>query len=701
MKKILLPALALLALLSCRQNEYSSLVDPYWGTGAYDGPVSEGIARGWNWEKARSGNNHPGAVLPLGWVSVCGFSGGYSSGYGRVAYSSCEVPPMMLDSIKLWGISHFQQSGTGLMHKFYNYFLFTPYCEGADLSLASSVADETARPGYYAAELKDYGASFEVTARPFAALHRYKFDKGIGCLRIDAAHAGLGTQCYQPIRPFEKEEQIQALSFKQSGENEWTGTMRAYGVDIHFAICTPSEVKSSLIAGSMLELTFAGKEALTVAGFSLESVEQALSSAHEALDAGFRKSLADAEREWNGTLGRVRAQFSDPQLQRRFYSILYQSLIKPCECVPGRYTDFTTFWDVYHTELPLIISFVPDKGRGIAGHLLNTIETLGFSPINQILDTMIVHRDNQATALPVYTLCDAFWRGAVSTEDYPRLKSVLEKEFAHADLSRTPPSHTLDLAGAYGAAAFVAEYCGDQAFADSLRSLQGIWKNVYDPSTGVLYENAPYYEGNHFNYSFRAHPDMAERIALAGGQDSFRALLDHFFCFDADFSDWTAENDRARRRDYFEGLNNEPDMDAPYTYLWCGRPDKMAEVVDAVRRFRYTDGEGGCPGNNDAGATSSWYVWNCLGIYPMTGTPYYMLGSPSIESAGINFASGTLDIEVVRESAGSIYPAVYEFNGVSFREPWIKVSDLEKGGKLVFHLTDTPSGELAPIPHWL
>ena len=701
MKKIIISSLTMLALLSCNSGGYSSLVDPFWGSGAYDGPVSEGLARGWSWEKARSGNTHPGAVLPFGWVSACGFSGGYSSGYGRVGYSSCEVPPMMLDSLRLWGISHFHQSGVGLMRKFYNYFLFTPYCAGADLSRASSVSHEKARPGYYAATLPDYGASFELTVRSFAALHRYNFGSGEGHLRIDAAHAGLGTQCFQPIRPSEKAETIQSCTLGQVAEGEWAGTMRAYGVDIHFAFITPSNVLSSTLDGPVLDISFAGKDAEIIAGFSLESIEKAVSSAREALDAGFKASRILADNLWDEALGRVRARFSDPVLERRFYSALYQSMIKPCECGPGRFTDFTTFWDVYHSELPLMLSFAPGKGRGMVEHLFSTIDSLGFCPISQILDTTVVHKDNQATALPVYTLCDAFWRGVISEAEYPRLKRVLEKEFAHADISGTPPSHTLDLSGAYSAAAFVAGSCSDTAFADSLRALARIWKDVYDPATGLLFENAQYYEGNHFNYSFRAHLGMSERISMAGGRDGFQTLLDRFFRFIPDFSDWSVDNDRARRRNYFEGLNNEPDMDTPYSYLWCGRPDRTAEVIDAVRRFRYADGEGGCPGNNDAGATGSWYVWNSLGIYPLAGTPYYMLGSPSVDSAGIDFASGTLDVEVRRESPDSIYPAGYEFDGVAFSEPWIEVSRLEKGGRLVFHLKDTPSSELAPVPQWL
>lgn len=693
--------LALVLTVSCTQSRYSELPDPFWGSGACESPASEGIARGWNWEKAQSGNTHPGAVLPFGWVSACGFSGGYSSGYGRIGYSSCDVPPIMLDSLKFWGITHFHQSGVGLMRKFYNYFLVTPYCSGADLSRPSIVAEETASPGYYAAALPDYGTSFELTVRRYAALHRYEFAKGEGHVRIDVAHAGLGTQCFRPIRPYEKAESVQCCSLEQVAQDAWAGTMRAYGVDIYFAFCTPSKVLGVTLEDETMDIQFAAKNAVLAAGFSLDSVGEAFASAREALRAGFDKSRAQASKSWDGVLGRVRAEFAEPQLQKRFYSALYQSLIKPCECAPGRYTDFTTFWDIYHTQLPLALSLDPEVGRGIAQHLMATTETLGFSPISQILDTALVRKDNQATALPVYTLCDAFWRGLIPVEEYPRLKNVLESEFLHADLTDAPPSHTLDLAGAAAAAASVAESCSDYAFAGRLRGLAGIWRNVYDPQTGMLFEDSQYYEGNHFNYSFRAHPGMDERIELAGGTDAFCAALDRFFCFDTPHSEWSADKDRIRRRDYFEGLNNEPDMDSPYTYLWCGRPDRTAEVVDYVRRFRFGDGEGGCPGNNDAGATSSWYVWNCLGIYPLAGTPYYLLGSPSVESAEMDFARGTLKIKVVRESAASIYPSGYELNGVAFSEPWIKVRDIEKHATLTFHLTDNPTNIPTPIPDLL
>ena len=36
-----------------------------------------------------------------------------------------------------------------------------------------------------------------------------------------------------------------------------------------------------------------------------------------------------------------------------------------------------------------------------------------------------------------------------------------------------------------------------------------------------------------------------------------------------------------------------------------------------------------------SGTLSAWYVWSALGLYPLTGTPLYVVGSPSISNANI------------------------------------------------------------------
>lgn len=702
MKRFILLLFVLSAAVSCRKSHtsFTDYVDVFWGTGATEAPLSEGMARGWNWEKAQSGNTSPAAVLPYGWVSACAFTGAYSSGYGRVGYSSCLEPPVMYgDTLKAYGFSHFHHSGVGLMGRFYNYFLFTPGSRNADFSAPSALVNESARPGYYAAQLQDYGASFELAAGTYAACHRYAFPSGSGKLRIDLSHAGLGTDCFRPIRPHQQAEEIESVVVNSVCGNELAGTMRAYGKDIFFDIIAKGDAAVSDCNGAVVDLIFEGSTAETVIGFSLENAEEAAQRAGNAADMGFDACLRNAEQAWNLALGRIRTSFADDAQIRCFYSTLYHSMTKPAGYGAG-YLDFATLWDMYRTALPLAFS-LSDHGEGIARYLENSVSQYGYCPVSHTLQVEMDDHSGQASALGVYSLSDAFFRGLFTSGEYPELKKAFISDLAHySDVRGKSPSHTLDMCGAYGAVAFVADACADESFAQVMRDSASIWKTVYDSADGLLRQDAVYYEGNRYNYSFRPHPGMNERVAMAGGNDAFCRLLDEFFCVKGN-PDWDPEQDRIRRRDHFEGMNNECDMDTPYAYIWCGRPDRTAEVLDAVRRYRFTEGEGGCPGNNDSGSTSSWYVWSCLGIYPLTGTPYYLLGSPSVDSAELQFNGGVLKIKVERESPASIYPQWYKFNGIEFRSPWLKVEEMEKGGTLVFRLADSPAAEPAPVPDWL
>jgi putative alpha-1,2-mannosidase len=658
------------------------------------------MARGWNWEKAQSGNTHPGAVAPFGWVSACAYSGAYPTGYGRVGTSWNGPAPVIGSHNCAWGVTHFHHSGTGWINRFYNYFLFTPHSDGADISKASRLDGEKACPGRYEAMMSDYGVSVDLTVDRYAACHRYVFRDGQGRLRVDLRQGGLRPLYVHGAYSAYKVERPTVCEVRKSQAEVWQGRVRFHGVDIFFALRMKGEVKSSSCCDGCIDVLFNGETAEAYIGFSLLGQEEAVSRANAVLGEGFDKVYSKTKARWEDVLGRVEVAFSDAGKKSLFYSTLYHSLLKPVDCGRG-FVDFSTFWDVYRTGLPLILSLDSTTGRGVCEHLMSVVERKGFSPICQIMDDVVVHKDMQATALPVYTLADAFFRGMLTKVDYSRLKAVFEREFAHADISGMSPTHALDLSGAYGAAAFVADACGDTVYADELRRKSKVWKRAYNQKTGLMHEDAKYYEGNHLNYSFRPHPGMKERVAISGGREGYLAQLDGFFCRGRDFREWSAENDRIRRLGSFEGLNNESDMDSPFAYYWCGRPDRTAEVVDVVRRCRFANGPGGCPGNNDSGGTSSWYVWNCLGLYPLTGTPYYLLGTPSVDFAMFRFSRGVLKIVVERESAKSIYPVEYVFNGRSSREPWLLVEKVEQGGTLVFRLADRPAAEVYPIPDWL
>lgn len=673
-----------------------SAVDAFWGSGGTQSPRSEGMSRGWNWLKAQTGNTHPGAVMPFGWVSCCAFTGGYSSGYGRFGVSSSGPAREAIRENAAFGFTHFHQTGAGWCRQFYNLFLFTPSVPGADVSRASRLVCEKASPGRYSAELADYGCAFELAAAPYAACHRYRYSSGGGTLRVDTKAAGFRSDIFGGRDTYSESAKCLGI---QSGDGRWRGCVRIYERPLWFDLrVLKGAVASSEVDDGVIALRFADSDAETAIGFSLTGAEEASARADEAAKAGFSQMARDAARAWTRRLSRIRARFDNGGATSLFYSALYHSLIKPVEIGDGRYIDFMTMWDMYRTTLPLTLATQPDAARRIALSRLADSEKYGFIPNWHTMKEEFSRSDEQATALGVIVLADAFFRGALTPADYPRMKAAFARELDGADLAGKSPTHTLDLSCARRAAAFVAERCGDAAYADRLKAESRAWKTVFDRSTGYLSRDGRYYEGDWRNYSFRPLPGMAERVSLAGGTVAFGRMLEEFFA--VGFEPKAGDGERIARGGRFEGFNNESDIDAPYSCIWAGRAALFAEICALGRRCRFTNGEGGLPGNNDSGGLSAWYVWSCLGLHPLSGTPYYLLGSPSVDFAEIDFARGTLAIEVARESPESIYPMGYEFDGRSFSEPWLSVDEVETGGRLVFRLADRPSAARSPVPEW-
>jgi putative alpha-1,2-mannosidase len=264
-----------------------------------------------------------------------------------------------------------------------------------------------------------------------------------------------------------------------------------------------------------------------------------------------------------------------------------------------------------------------------------------------------------------------------------------------------PITHTLDLAIGYQCTAKVARYVGDNHLATQFEGLAAQWINAFNPADGLLLDST-YYEGGKWNYSFRVLHDMQARVALAGGERPFIELLDQFFGYGADPVKQLAERPSAGELaagyalNRFEGLNNEPDMEAPWAYHYAGRPDRTAEVVHAAVNNMFGLGRGGLPGNDDSGGLSSWYVWASLGLFPIAGQSIYLLNAPSFAQSRLAFADNELTIDApgfVEPVAGGPVQYVQNatFNGERLNRTWLTGRELHRGGHLQLQLGPNPS----------
>ena len=100
----------------------------------------------------------------------------------------------------------------------------------------------------------------------------------------------------------------------------------------------------------------------------------------------------------------------------------------------------------------------------------------------------------------------------------------------------------------------------------------------------------------------------------------------------------------------------------------------------------FTTGRGGVPGNNDSGGLCSCYLWNALGVFPVSGQNLMIVGSPRVREARLSLASGKTF--TIRRQGKGIYVKDAAFNGARLDELEISARDMMAGGELVVIMTE-------------
>ena len=132
-------------------------------------------------------------------------------------------------------------------------------------------------------------------------------------------------------------------------------------------------------------------------------------------------------------------------------------------------------------------------------------------------------------------------------------------------------------------------------------------------------------------------------IQLMGGNEKFVAKLDSVF--DAQrsalFESSLSTNDlRGCIGEYWHG--NEPSHHMIYLYCYAGHPEKAARLLHQVVNTQYGNQPDSLCGNDDCGQMSAWYIFTCLGFYPVCpGSTYYeVIGAPQIPKAVVRLSNG-------------------------------------------------------------
>jgi len=674
--------------------------DPFLGNDASQLPPPQGLAANWFFLKAQTGNTHPGAAWPLGLMTAAPYTGGYPNGTGPYAANSCGRPREIMDPEHktVLGVSHLHHSGTGAIRQYENYVIVTPVHGPATPRYARQpLTDQEAVPGYYAARIGPTQVALTVTPR--AALHRYRFaDDSDNRLIVDLRLNGL-VGAGVPEEPLAGIDEISLLP-------DGLQARISCQLPMEVALVCPQADSVQPLDDGRFAMAIRGRDATLAVGLSFSLRNRALGHARSALADGFAACRESAGLAWEAMLSRL--ELDAPQQDKvKLYSALYHSLLKPMDCTGDApfwndrpcLIDYATLWDQQKTQLPLLLTLFPDLGRRVVVSFTASFETFGFFPNAFLLQQPDSAHDMQARALTVCTLLDAYVRGVDA--DWPHVLDCIAGELdrgdnrAFFDGGRVSayPSHTIDLAVACHAARLLAEGLGQGKLAGRLRQAEERWLNEYDPQTGLLRADGQYYEGTHWNYSFRLLPDMVQRMRLS---PDFVGQLDAFFGYRRGpvsqlSADVTADDVRRGEQLYsFEGLNNETDMETPYAYLYAGRRDRTAEIVRDANRSCFGLGRGGLCGNDDSGGLSSCLIWNMLGLFPVSGQNRILLGNPSVAGARLHLASGkTLELKSDGLSDVAVFARQVSWNNKPAGD-WVGADELMAGGHIRFTMGPLP-----------
>ena len=619
------------------------LVDPFIGTSG-------------------SGHTSPAAACPFGAVQAGPDTGNGAWAYcGGYRYEDRAIEWFSQDH--LTGTGRGDQGDLGLMP-------FSSDDPGEGTPRAEyDKASETASPGYYAVTLRKDGIRVEATAAPHAALWRFTYREGTPVrLIVDPAH-GISRN------PWEATNHVQwsAVRLGEDGRSI-SGTIRTRRwVDRLFSFRIEFDRGWTAVETRWPEpwrtpryaLTFGDGPAL-MAKIAISGVDAAGAAKNLAAEIpgwDFAAVRSAAEKAWADVLSRL--GIDGPEERRRiFTTALYHLCLQPNDIADtdGRYRGaddnvhvaksghhYSTFslWDTFRAAHPLYTTLVPERVDDFVNSMLDFADQQGHLPVWPLWGKesycMIANH-----AVPV--IVDAYLKGfrgfdaerayalvkrTLTEPDAKRIKNDIEDytRFGYIPNDRVygeSVSRTLEMCYDDACAARFAAALGKTEDAAFFRRRSGNWRNLFDPKTGFMRPKdssgrwiepfdpgafgpqAGFTEGNSWQYTWHVLHDAEGLAEALGGREKAVARLEALFTVPPP----KAHGDiTGMIGQYVHG--NEPSHHVAWLFAAWGRPDLTEKYVKRICDGLYTARPDGLCGNEDCGQMSAWYVFACLGRYPL------------------------------------------------------------------------------------
>jgi predicted alpha-1,2-mannosidase len=694
--------LLLVTTFSQAQKQLTDYVNPFLGTATLWDSIDIGYKpthRTWGAE-VFPGSSLPNAMVQLSPVTK------YRSGSGY-----------QYEDTVIYGFIHTSKGHWNLCH--IPLLPVTGNISPDDFCSAYSHKNESAHPGYYQVFLERYNINVELTSTLRCGYHKYTFKAGQSKKLI--ADLSISNE---RVRSWEIEQEGKNVfkGFQQTGEK-----MYFYAVANHI-IKSIDSLRKDAKKISVINFVDESKPLELQIGFSFVNIKNAKENLEkELLGKSFSQVRKEATETWETLLSKIKVSGGTERQKGIFYSTLYRSFLWPAlrSDINGDFTDLKgnvvnkgfnyytepSLWDDYRNKLILLGMLSPSVTADVIKSLINKGELTGFMPT-------FFHGDHAAPFIAgsylrgirdfdVKSAYNLLLRNAtLENRSRPYILDYIAKGYIYEKDIENPKVETKATAGvtktleyAYDdyAVALLAKELGDTSNYRMLMKRTGNYKNMFDPSTGLMrgrlangdwiknfdpefpYYEYMYREANAWQSSFFAPHDPKGLVSLYKSNNDFEKKLDDLFSIP--WKGVEAYNISGFIGQYCHG--NQPDHSYPFMYYYVDRQEKSQVILDSIMNHFYDLGKDklAYAGMDDAGEMSSWYVFNAIGIYPFSpADPEYIVSVPLFDKVDLKLGENIFTI-IKKNSGRKISGITYDNRKVDGY--FISHDELKKGKKLV------------------
>ncbi|MFZ0272872.1 MAG: GH92 family glycosyl hydrolase [Acidobacteriaceae bacterium] len=577
---------------------------------------------------------------------------------------------------------------------------------------------ESAHPGYYQVYLERYNINAELTTTLRTGFHRYTWDDNRQEKKL-LVHLAVSN------------EQVSDWTLQQKGGSSFAGYQTAKE-KVYYYAATNYRIAAIDRLRNLYVIRFAqGDRPLEVRiGLSFVSIANARENLEKEQNGrSFDAIRNDASAQWGQLLSRIAVSGGTERQKMLFYSSLYRSFLWPAlrSDVNGEYTDVVgkvekatfqyytlpSLWDDYRNKLILLDILSPQVAVDVIRSLIDRGERTDFIPT-------FFHGDHAAAfiagsylrGLRGFDVREAYRlllrNATIEGGTRPYIAEYMEKGYVSTPDIPDPQVDTKAKAGvtktleyAYDdyAVALLAKELGDEPNYEMLIKRSKNYRNVYDPSTGLMrgrladgewvkhfnpeypYYEYMYREANAWQSSFFAPHDTEGLISLYPNKQAFEQQLDRLFSIPWN-PNYIAENINSFIGQYTQ--SNQPDHGFAYLYYFVGKQEKSQSILNTIMNRFYGMGADGLAlcGMDDAGEMSSWYVFNAIGLYTYSpADPEYIVTVPLFDKVVLS-PPNSRALTITKRNSGEKITSI-TFDGAKIHGYFLPHGDLAAGGEVV------------------